>query len=192
MFYHVTIWVLRDVACHLKRVCNGSLLYTWLAFTSSLLFFHLEHATGKKLAKLKKVVGESREGEEELEGEVVVGPSRDAVVYSSGNIPLLFFLTNHFINYNILLHYWVNSHLESYFSLISWPILFADESDEEGEVMAETKEEEDLGVVQSWMQVGGLPALPEEEVQGLLCEVSPLFFLSHSLALACNFHSPCI
>ena len=26
-FYHVTIQVLRDVACHLLRVCNGSLLH---------------------------------------------------------------------------------------------------------------------------------------------------------------------
>ena len=38
----------------------------------------------------------------------------------------------------------MNSHLESCFSFISWAILFADESDEEGEVMAETKEKKDL------------------------------------------------
>ena len=44
----------------------------------------------RKLVKLKEVVGESREGEEELEGEVVVGPSGEAVVYSSGNTPLFF------------------------------------------------------------------------------------------------------
>ena len=87
-----------------------------------------------------------------------------------------FFVTNHSINYTILLCYWVNSHLESCFSFISWPILPTDESDEEGKVIAETKEEQKLGVVQSWMEMGGLPALPEEEAQGLLCEVSLLFF----------------
>ena len=40
--------------------------------------------------------------EEEQEGEVVVAPSREAVIYSSGNTPLFFFLINHFINYAIL------------------------------------------------------------------------------------------
>ena len=114
----------------------------------------------RKLAKLEEVLGESKEGEEEPEGEVVGGPSREAVVYSSGNTPLiLFFLTNHFINYTILLHYWVNSHHESCFSLISWPILLTDESNEEGEATEETKEEQELRVVQSWMKMAGLPAL---------------------------------
>ena len=45
----------------------------------------------RKLAKWEEVVGESRGGEEEPEGEVVVGPSGEAVVYSSGNTPLFFF-----------------------------------------------------------------------------------------------------
>ena len=45
----------------------------------------------------------------------------------------------------------MNSHLDSCFSFTSWPILFADESVKEGEVMGETKEEWELGVVQSWM-----------------------------------------
>ena len=38
---------------------------------------------------------------------------------------------------------------------------------------------------------GGLPALPEEEAQGLLCEVfSPFFlFFQHSSVFACAFHS---
>ena len=72
----------------------------------------------------------------------------------------------------------MNSHLESCFSLISWPILFTDESDEEGEVTAETKEEWEMGVVQSWMEVGGFPALYEREVQSLLHEV--LVFVQHN------------
>ena len=58
-------------------------------FSTPLLFRACYKA--KKLAKLKEVVGESREGEEDPEGEVVVGPSREAVVYSSDNTPLLFF-----------------------------------------------------------------------------------------------------
>ena len=37
--------------------------------------------------------------------------------------------------------FWVNSHLESCFSFISWPILLADESDEECEVTEEMKDE---------------------------------------------------
>ena len=51
----------------------------------------------RKLVKLK-----DRGEEEELEGEVVVGSSGEAVVHSSGNAPLFFILANHFINYTIL------------------------------------------------------------------------------------------
>ena len=44
----------------------------------------------RKLVKLEELVRENRRGEEELEGEVVVGPSREAVIYSSGNTPSFF------------------------------------------------------------------------------------------------------
>ena len=44
----------------------------------------------RKLAKHEEEVGESKEGEEEPE-EVVAGPNGEAVVYSSGNTPLVFF-----------------------------------------------------------------------------------------------------
>ena len=37
-----------------------------------------------------------------------------------------------------------------------------------------TKEEEDVDILHSWMEVGGQPALPEGEAQGLLAEVSKL------------------
>ena len=40
-----------------------------------------------KLAKLREMVGESKE-EEEPEGEEVPGPSGEAIVYSSGNASL--------------------------------------------------------------------------------------------------------
>ena len=35
-----------------------------------------------------------------------------------------------------------------------------------------TKEEEDVDILHSWIEVGGQPALPEGEAQGLLAEVS--------------------
>ena len=53
------------------------------------------------------------------------------------------------------------------------PVLLADESDKEEEAREVMKEEHELGVAHSWMQVGGFPALAEEEVQGLLSEVFP-------------------
>ena len=37
-----------------------------------------------------------------------------------------------------------------------------------------TKEEEDINILCNWMEVGGQPALPEGEAQGLLAEVSKL------------------
>ena len=122
--------------------------------------------------------------EEEPEGEVVAGPSGEATVYSSGNIPLslsLFSTSFHqpyftTFYYIILLHDWMDWHPESCLPLTSWLILLTDESDEEKEVVTWTKEEQELGVVQSWMEVGGLPALPEEESLGLLCKVFPLLY----------------
>ena len=35
-----------------------------------------------------------------------------------------------------------------------------------------TKEEEEVDVLHSWMEVGGLPAWPKEEAKGLLAEVN--------------------
>ena len=46
-----------------------------------------------------------------------------------------------------------------------------------------TKEEEDVDILHSWIEVGGQPALPEGEAQGLLAEVSKfpcLFSISSS------------
>ena len=54
---------------------------------------------------------------------------------------------------------------------MSWPASLTDESEEEEEVKEMIKEEHEVGVVHSWMQVGGFPVLAGEEVQGLLCEV---------------------
>ena len=54
-------------------------------------------------------------------------------------------------------------------------VLPVDESSEEEEPREETKEEQELGMVKSWMEVGGFPMLVEE-AQKLLWEVYPLFF----------------
>ena len=40
-----------------------------------------------------------------------------------------------------------------------------------------TKEEEDVDVLHSWIEVGGLPAHPEEEAKGLLAEVNAILYL---------------
>ena len=50
----------------------------------------------------------------------------------------------------------------------SWSILHAEESESGEEAKVETKEEEESGILQSWMEGGGLPALDEVEVQKLL------------------------
>ena len=143
----------------------------------------------RKLVKLEELVGANRGEEEEPEGEVVAGPSEEAVIYSSGNTPLFFFLINHFINYNILLHYWVKSHIESCFFLISWPILLTDESNEGGEVTAEMKWSRSWGLCRpGWRWE--LPSIGWGGGMGLLCEVFPLFNIFS--VLACISYSPCI
>ena len=50
-------------------------------------------------------------------------------------------------------------------------VSLADESDGEKEAREVMKEEHELGVAHSWMQVGGFPVLAEEEAQGLFHEV---------------------
>ena len=56
-----------------------------------------------------------------------------------------------------------------------------------------TKEEEDVDVLLSWMEVGGHPACPAEEAKGLLAEVNAfLCFFSFtflSLSFICLYAS---
>ena len=59
-----------------------------------------------------------------------------------------------------------------------WLVSLADESDEGEESREETKEEQELGVVRLWMEVGCLLMLVEEEVQKLLHEVYTFFYLA--------------
>ena len=119
-------------------------------------------------------MGDVKEAEEP-EGKAVVGPSGEAILHSSGNTPS-------FLSFSLLLFYFFffckTSHQPFHcemgllfnlaFLSSSWSILHADESKSEEEVKVETKEEEELGILQSWMEVGGLPALDEVEAQKLL------------------------
>ena len=72
----------------------------------------------------------------------------------------------------------LHSHAHFYLSTI---ICFLDESEEGGAAQPLSKEEE-VEVMRSWVEVGGFPAQPEEEAQGLLSEASsflcPPSFLS--------------
>ena len=68
------------------------------------------------------------------------------------------------------------------FSLMLWFVSLANESGEGEELREETKEEQELGVVRSWMEVGDLSALTEKEVQGLLREVYPFYLVWFSLS----------
>ena len=69
----------------------------------------------------------------------------------------------------------------------------SDESEEEdGKMRPSTKEEEDVDMIRSWMQVGGHPAHPEEEAKGLLLEVNAfLCFFSFHLSLSISHLLTC-
>ena len=84
-------------------------------------------------------------------------------------------------------------------SLYCSTIFPLDESEEEEGMKPVTKEEEEIDVLHSSMEVGGLPAHPEEEAKGFLAEVnsfpcfSPAAFLSQPLICYWTFpHNPCI
>ena len=101
----------------------------------------------------------------------MVGPSGEATTHSSGNTPpflsfplLSIYICTFFFNISSLI-------LTSFF----WSISCADKSESETEVRVETKEEEDLGILRSWMEVGGIPALDEGEARRLLQELGSSF-----------------
>ena len=69
---------------------------------------------------------------------------------------------------------------------------FPDESEEEGAAQPNSKEEEEVEVMRSWMEVGGFPAQQEEEGKGFLSEVGlsscpPLSLPFSTFQLALNF-----
>ena len=118
--------------------------------------------------------------EEEPEGEVVVGPSGEAIVYSSGN---MFPISLTLIIIIILCTFSNHSLMRWIFILISC----ADDSESEEEAQVVTKEEEELGILCSWMEMGGLPMLDEVEVQKLLQEVGSLFLPDTYMAVFLTF-----
>ena len=121
----------------------------------------------QKLLKLEAMV-EKRQEEEEPKGETIVGPSGEAVEQSLGNAPSFFLKSNYLFNHTPL--------VVSEFSCMSGLVSLTDESEKEEEVEEEIKvvrkEEHKVAVACFWMQVGGFLALAEEEVQGMLHEVS--------------------
>ena len=59
-------------------------------------------------------------------------------------------------------------------------VSLTDESSEEEEVKVVSKEEHEVNMACSWMEVGGMPPLTEEDAQGLLHEV--FLFAWYSIA----------
>ena len=113
--------------------------------------------------------------EEEPEGEVVAGPSREDIVYNSGNmlpISLTLIIIIILCTFFQPLHYKMDLHF----------ISCADDSESEEETQVGTKEEEELGILCSWMEMGSLLMLGEAEVQILLWEVGSLFLPDSCMA----------
>ena len=68
---------------------------------------------------------------------------------------------------------------------------FADESADKEVSRPQTKEEEDIDMLHSWIQVGGLPAQLEKEALGLLLEMG--FLSAVHMAFSTPLYSyPCI
>ena len=108
------------------------------------------------------------EKEEEPEGEVLGESDTGSLLFP----PFFFFCT-----------LTLQIHLCTCLHFLSSQLAPSDDS-EEGDEEARrpmTKEEEDIDILRSWMEVGGHPAHPEEEAQGLLAEASkfPCLFPFH-------------
>ena len=127
-------------------------------------------------AQLDEIVGHLKEEkEEEPEGEEL-GESDTG----SSLLPPLF------INLLIKFHFCTCLH---FLSLFHDPSSSDDSEEGNGEEERPmTREEEDVDILHSWIEVGGQPALPEGEAQGLLAEVSkfPRLFAFHlPLSIPC-------
>ena len=97
--------------------------------------------------------------EEEPEGEAVAGPGKEATAHSSGNTPSVP-LISLVINSYICTFFFSTCH---YSSLTLGIFFLADESADEEVPRPQTKEEEDINMLHSWMQVGDFPAQPDKE-----------------------------
>ena len=130
---------------------NGAILHNWEAFTAFFLIFSFRVPWLPKKARLSHILGKVKE-EEEPEGEVL-GEESTGSISSTSQRP---------INKQFPLLPYTSAHV--YHSTIS----FLDESEEEGVVQPLITEEEEVEVMQSWIEAGGFPAQPEEEAKGLL------------------------
>ena len=109
--------------------------------------------------------------EEEPEHEAVVGPSGEATLHSSGSTPHVMFFFFRILCQNVLkktLFSMYPSHLLPFSFLDRW-IYWG------GGSITLDKRGEGYQYLQSWIQVGGFPAQPEEEAWGLWVEVGLLY-----------------
>ena len=153
---HITTWPSRS----LGTLCA---IFKWYVKAPScitnhlLLLFFQSVLWEQKLEELERVAGKGVR-EEEPEGEDL------AEEKGSGNhlhniitsLPQLVLIP---ISMSPLFTYQVSS---------PGLVFLTDDSNEEVAPRPETKEVWDLGIIHSWVQVGGFPALPEEEAWGLL------------------------
>ena len=127
------------------------------------------------------IVGQLKEKEEEPEGEVL----GDSNTGSSKKIFFFFFF--HFSIFFIFFDpIFIGIVCLGLLITLLPPALFLDESEQEGEKERPlTREEEDLDIIRSWVEVGGHPARQEGEAKELLAEVNIFPCLSLSSYLIC-------
>ena len=172
MHPHAVIWDLERSVCHLQIKHKGSISHKYLYSATLILFavifpfLQCELISAKK-AKLRELVGEVEE--DELEGEAVVGPSWEATTHSSGSTPLFYFVW--ILHRNIIQNFCLFSltYPSPLFPSVRWFCWG-------GSSQIANQGREDIDTLCSWVQVGGFPAWPEEEAQGLSIEVN-LFYL---------------
>ena len=160
--HHVVIWDIDFLCAIFSKVDNGSILHIFFAFTANfLIILNRKFLIAAKWACLDEIVGHLKEEkEEEPEGEVLGESNTGSLV-----LPPLGF------HFNLTSSFLYLFTLPPFF-LITFPFQMTpkEENGEDRRLM--TKEEEDVDILCSWMEVGGQPALPEGEAQGLLAEVS--------------------
>ena len=144
-----------------------------------------------KQAKLREIVGEVEE--EEPEGEAVAGPSGGATMHSSGITPSLLSFSLLSIYAYTYTHIFFSTSL-LYISLLSFSLFLADKSTDEEIFRPKTKEEEDVDILCSWVQVGG-SLLNWRRRHGGFCWKWVYFLFSFGFYVTFNFFShsyPCI
>ena len=103
---------------------------------------------------MQELIGEVEE--DELDGEAVVGPSREATTHSSGSTPL-FFSSLVFLSFAQNIYLKLLFFFNLFFSSLLFSLLTDDFAEEEASKLS-TKEERGIDTLWSWVQVGGFPA----------------------------------